>query len=187
MTRRLSVMLTCVGLLLLAGSSRPRAVPGLLADLVVSKTATPAVVSPGGNITYTVTFSNTGLGSAFNVTGVDVDPANTTFSGFTSITQGSASAGGGTTNISFGTIPAGGSATLIFSVLVNPATPLGTVISNTVTGATTSSETTTANNSATVTTVVVGAVPSIGVVFGILLAGALGVVAWFSLRRRPIA
>jgi len=49
------------------------------ADLAVTKTASPATVDTGTNITYTITVANSGANSAANVTLTDNLPAGTTF------------------------------------------------------------------------------------------------------------
>jgi uncharacterized repeat protein (TIGR01451 family) len=49
------------------------------ADLALSTAATPAIVFPGNNITYTQTVTNNGPASAAGVTFTETVPANTTF------------------------------------------------------------------------------------------------------------
>ena len=184
------VRLSTLGLVCLALIGTATRAAGQLAptvDLVVTKSDSPDPVAAGSLITYTITFSNTGTGAATNVNGSDTIPANTTFSTFIGISQGSAVFSAGVITLSFGTIAAGGSATLTFQVLVNPATPPLSVILNTVTGTTDSTETSTANNSFTANTQVVAAVPAMGAVFRWLLIASLPLMGWLALRRRLIA
>jgi uncharacterized repeat protein (TIGR01451 family) len=47
--------------------------------LAIGKTATPNPVAPGGTITYTITYANTGNASATGVVIADAVPTNTTF------------------------------------------------------------------------------------------------------------
>ncbi len=58
-------------------------------DVAIVKTVAPAVVVPGGAITYTLSFSNTGTGLLSNVTISDTIPLSVTISGVTSSTFGS--------------------------------------------------------------------------------------------------
>jgi uncharacterized repeat protein (TIGR01451 family) len=48
------------------------------ADLVITKTVTPATANPGDTITYTIAFTNTGLGLASGVVITDVVPVSVT-------------------------------------------------------------------------------------------------------------
>src|SRR5256712_182310 len=94
--------------------------------LSVSKTAAPNPVNAGGNITYTLTYSNSGNENATGVVLSDAIPANTTF---VSASAPGAPAGGVVTwNI--GNLAAGtsGSATLV--VRGNSPLANGTVINN---------------------------------------------------------
>jgi uncharacterized repeat protein (TIGR01451 family) len=134
-----------------------------LADLVITKIDSPERVQAGDEITYIVTVTNNGPDDAQNVTVVDVVPANTTFSGFQGISQGSVGFVGATNTITaiFGTIPAGGSANFTFVVTVDAPLPDPSIISNT---ATASSDTYDANldNNATTQFTIVGHIASAG-------------------------
>jgi len=127
-----------------------------LADLVITKSDSADPVQAGDNITYTLTVTNNGPNDAQNVTAFDLVPANTTFAGFLSITQGSASFSAATNDINavFGTIPAGGSATLTFVVAVDAGLPNPSIISNTATTASDADDPNLDNNSVTQFTVV---------------------------------
>src|SRR5207302_5533251 len=109
------------------------------ADVGVTKTDSPDPVVPGTSLTYTVTITNSGPTTAQNVTFTDAVPANTTFvsamqTSGPSFSLISPPAGGG--GIVTGTAAAlAASASAIFQIVVhvNPATPGGTIISNTAT------------------------------------------------------
>jgi uncharacterized repeat protein (TIGR01451 family) len=156
------------------------------ADISVNKTDSPDPATPGANVTYVVSAANGGPDEALNVTATDVIPAGLTFAGFISITQGSAAFSAGTMTANFGTIPSGGSANVQFAATVGAGVAPGTVISNTVTAATSTSDPNGTNNSDTETTLVVGAVPTIGP--WLLAAAALLLLALpaIGLRRRSI-
>jgi uncharacterized repeat protein (TIGR01451 family) len=99
--------------------------PGLAPGLTISKSA-PATVASGANLTYTISYSNTGTANATNVIIRDPLPAGTTF---VSATNGGTLMGG---NVVFniGTVNAGaGTQTVSFTVTVNTAAG-GTVDNN---------------------------------------------------------
>ncbi len=54
-------------------------VPNSSADLIISKTASPATVAPGGQITYSLLVQNCGPVAAVNVVVSDPLPSGTTF------------------------------------------------------------------------------------------------------------
>jgi uncharacterized repeat protein (TIGR01451 family) len=127
-----------------------------LADLGVSKIAGAGTVSPGGNITYTVTVNNNGPSDAASVAMMDVVPTGTTFvsntqtPGPTTFACTNPTVGGtGTINCTAASLPAGGSATFTIVVQNNTSNLGGTQISNTAEVSTTTSESTLANNSST--------------------------------------
>jgi len=95
-------------------------------NMTISKTDSPDPVVAGNNITYTLSYANTGGASATNVVISDTVPTNTTF---VSATAGGAF-GGGITTWNLGTVISGGSGTV--QMVVQVASPLanGTVISN---------------------------------------------------------
>ena len=91
--------------------------PGLAPGLTVSKTA-PATVDPGANLTYTISYSNTGTQNASNVVIKDPLPAGTTFVSAT----GGGSLVGSNVVFNIGTVVAGAPAqTVSFTVTVNTA------------------------------------------------------------------
>ena len=130
------------------------------ADVSVTKTDTPNPVVPGGNITYTITVSNTGSSDAQAVLLSDLVPTDTTF---VSLAQNSGAAftlsspavgGTGTASASIATLAAGASATFTLVVAVDAGVLDGTTISNTATVATTTADVNAANNTDTETTIV---------------------------------
>jgi uncharacterized repeat protein (TIGR01451 family) len=103
------------------------------ADLSVTKTASPDPVTPGTDLTYTITVTNSGPDPAPSALLGDALPAETTFVSLTvpggwSCTTPAVGAGGtvSCTHPSF----AVGNAVFTLVVHVNPATPAGTQISN---------------------------------------------------------
>ena len=107
------------------------------AQMIVTNTASPNPVLAGNTITYTQTGTNVGTGTANTPTLSENTPANTTFQsisypvGTTCTTP--AVGGTGAINCSSPTAPAGSSGTIQVVVLVAAATPVGTVINDTVT------------------------------------------------------
>ena len=96
--------------------------PGLAPGLTISKSA-PATVNSGSNLTYTITYDNTGSLNAANVVIKDPLPAGTTF--VNASNGGALVAGNVVFNI--GAVAAGaGPQTVTFTVLVHAA-PGGTV------------------------------------------------------------
>lgn len=101
----------------------------LCAVLHVSKTACPqSSVVPGGLLTYTISYSNSGTATADPATLVDTIPANTTVA---NSGGGTVSSNGSTVTWQVGPLAPGGSGTKTLIVLVNAAN--GATLSNTVT------------------------------------------------------
>src|SRR3989441_739252 len=94
--------------------------------LAVSKTDSPDPVAAGGNLTYTLSYSNTGNANATGVVLTDTVPANTTF---VSATAGGTLASGVVT-WSVGNLAAGASGSV--QMVVRVASPLanGTSLTN---------------------------------------------------------
>ncbi len=128
------------------------------ADLSVTNSGSPAVVAPGGNITYTQGLNNAGPFDAVNAIFTESIPANTTFqsisalAGWTCVTPAVGATGTITcTNPDF---VKGGSGTLTVVVKVGAATVSGTQIVDTDNITSGTSDPNLANNSSTVTTTV---------------------------------
>jgi uncharacterized repeat protein (TIGR01451 family) len=119
------------------GDARAQALA--LADLAVTKTALPASVPPGGDITYTITVTNGGPNDAQGVALADALPASTAFQslaappGWTCQTPPVGSAGQvlcGLPRLAAGA--AAGPQTFTLVVRTAPGAPAGTPIVNTV-------------------------------------------------------
>ena len=128
------------------------------ADLSVTNSGSPAVVAPGGTITYTQTVANAGPFDAVNAVFSESIPANTTFQsinnlgGWTCSTPGPG--GTGTITCTNPDFASGGSGTFTVVVNVSGTAPTGTEIIDVdnITSGTTDPNL--ANNSATVVTTV---------------------------------
>jgi uncharacterized repeat protein (TIGR01451 family) len=128
-----------------------------VADVSVTKTATPSPVVAGTSLTYVVTARNNGPSTAQNVSISDPVPAGSAFVQLSSVSGGGtcmvppAGATSGTVSCSWASIASGAQQTATFSV--RPlASSAGGTIDNTVTIATTTVENTPANNSFTLNT-----------------------------------
>ncbi len=97
--------------------------------LSVEKVGAPQSVLPGGQLTYTVTVTNTGLFDAAGVVATDVLPGEVALVS----TNGCAEDPTAVPTCTLGTIVAGGSAQYTIIVTVGAATPPGTVLTNAVT------------------------------------------------------
>jgi len=126
-------------------------------DVGVTKVDTPDPVTAGQNITYTITLTNGGTGTAAanSVTLTDALPANTTFVSFTPPTGWTFTNTNGsiTAKNTTGTLAPNGTATFTYVVMANTNSPLGTTITNTA-NVTATGDINNANNSATATTTV---------------------------------
>ena len=99
--------------------------------LTLTKAVAPTSAIPGGAVTYTLTYTNTGAANATNVTLTDVLPANMTF-------QNGTATGGGVYNVAtrtlswaIGALPFGRSGTMTFKASVNVGVAAGTLLNNT--------------------------------------------------------
>jgi uncharacterized repeat protein (TIGR01451 family) len=129
------------------------------ADVEVDK-AGPATVTPGDNMSYTITVDNNGPSDAVNLSFTDAVPTGTTFVSVTTPagwTRTDAVPAGGTGNITFtrASFPAGG-ATSTFTLVVNANLGLadGTIITNTVSVTSPTADPVPANNTDSVMTTV---------------------------------
>ena len=127
-------------------------------DLSVTETVSPSVVAPGGTITYTITFTNTGTTNAATAALFMRTPANTTYNsvlpqgGWTCTNPGVGNAGAITCTRA--TFNANTTATFVIVVTVGAATPAGTQILQNVNGTSNTADTNGQNNSASATVLV---------------------------------
>jgi uncharacterized repeat protein (TIGR01451 family) len=130
---------------------------GASADLSVTKVDSPDPVEAGANITYTITVDNAGPSNAASVSLSDTLPAETTFislpwpAGWSCTDPGVGM--GGAISCSIASLPPG-SSVFTLTVLVDPATADGTVISNTATVSSSTSDPDSDNDDDTATTTV---------------------------------
>ena len=120
-----------------------------IADIAVVKTATPTVVTPGGNVTWTLVATNNGPNPADNATIVDSLPAALTLVSFTAPAgwdcSGSVTGNPGKLSCTKPTMGVNESGTFTLSTTV-AAAAAGTTINNIAVVSTTTTETTTSNN-----------------------------------------
>jgi large repetitive protein len=125
------------------------------ADLAVTKSAAPATVAAGGNITWTIGVTNNGPNDATNVTLSDTLPANTTF---VSLNQTSGPTfnctTGATVTCTIATLTAGTSASFTLVAQTSPSTPAGTISNTATVTAASPFDPTPGNNTATSNTTV---------------------------------
>jgi|CXWL01.1.fsa_nt_gi uncharacterized repeat protein (TIGR01451 family) len=130
---------------------------GASADLAVTNVDTPDPVSPGSNLTYTITLANAGPSNAAAATLTDTLPAGTTFVSLASPGGWSCSTpavgAGGTVSCSNAAF-APGSPVFTLVVQVGAAVAPGTVLSNTATAGASTSDPNPGNDSQTATTAV---------------------------------
>jgi uncharacterized repeat protein (TIGR01451 family) len=139
------------------------------ADLSVTKTGSPNPVSPGANLTYTITVANAGPDHARDVVLTDVLPPFTTFvsehheTATFGICSTPAVGGTGTVTCTGETVFVLQSSTFTLVVKVDANTPDGTIISNTATVSSATPDPDLTNNSATETTRVSAPDPDLAV------------------------
>ncbi len=132
-----------------------------IADLSVTKTASPDPVTTGDNLTYTVTVTNNGPDPATSVTVTDNLPAETTFVSCSSTGGGVCGGSDNNRTVTFALLPSGASETITFVANVNCSVADGTVISNTATVSSSTPDPNPNNNSSTATTTASNPPPTI--------------------------
>lgn len=130
-------------------------VEAAIADLSITKIASPEPVQSGFNLTYTITITNNGPHNADNITFTDTVPTGTTF---VSLTGGSGCStpplgGTGTITCALGSLPPGAMRMLTLVVNVNAAP--GDTVTNTATVNSATMDPTMTNNTATTMTAVI--------------------------------
>jgi uncharacterized repeat protein (TIGR01451 family) len=123
-------------------------------DLVVTLSAVPNPVMPGGTLTYTITAINKGTTIADNVTVADSLPDSVAFVSCSSIGGGICLGSGNDRRVGFGALLPGTSATITLVTRVNDSIANGTVISDTATITSAANDANPADNVATITTAV---------------------------------
>jgi len=121
---------------------------GEVCDLAVTNTGTPSPVTVNSDITYTQVVTNNGPSSCSGATFTEAFPANTTFVSLTPVPTGWTCTTTGSISCTDPSFAPGTTST--FPVIVKVTG--GTLITDTVTVASTTHDTNTANNAATVTT-----------------------------------
>jgi uncharacterized repeat protein (TIGR01451 family) len=140
------------------------------ADLSVTEVDNPDPVLAGNNLTYTITVTNAGPNPAADVSLNATLPAGTTFVSLSSPAGWSCTISG-TVSCSKGSVPVGFSVfTLI--VAVASSTPIGTILTNAATIASSTSDPNPGDNGATATTAVSTPVSGTKSVSGILTPGS---------------
>ena len=151
------------------------------ADMIVSKFAGPGPVPAGGDLTYTITVSNNGPSDGQSIILSDTVPVGTTFVSFTApagwATTTPPVGGTGTVTSTISSF-AGGSPAAVFTLVVHvpPATPPGSLISNTAIVSSATADPNPSNNNSTVVSSVTaasGTVPALSPLMLALLAAAL--------------
>lgn len=131
-----------------------------VADLAATMTASPSTTTPGGDLTYTITVINNGLGNAANVALTDAVPANTTFvsqaqnSGPAFAVSGPPAGGTGTVTWTVAILASGQSATFTLIVRVSAGAANGSTVSNTANVGSTTSDPNPGNNSVSTSTLI---------------------------------
>jgi uncharacterized repeat protein (TIGR01451 family) len=122
-------------------------------DLSVTNSGSPSPVTAGSNITYTQTVTNLGPSNCSTATLTEATPANTTFVSVAAVTTGGGTwtcPNTGPVSCTNPSVPPGSTGTITAIYKVTAGTTAGTIITDTVTAATTSHDTSSTNNSATV-------------------------------------
>jgi uncharacterized repeat protein (TIGR01451 family) len=151
MRMRRAVGVVAVVVLSLAGVAGIADAGVPFADLVVTKSDAPDPVTPTATLTYIISVTNSSTDSA-NVTVIDTLPAGTTF---LAGPAGCSLPVGGTFSCTGITLAGGANIALTVLVVVDAATPAGTVLINTATATSDLPDPNLVNNTATTTTTVV--------------------------------
>jgi uncharacterized repeat protein (TIGR01451 family) len=128
------------------------------ADLALTQSGTPNPVAAGTNLTYRLTVTNSGPSDAQGAVLTDALPSGTVFQSV-AVSQGTASAAGGTVTADLGTLPVGGTATVTVVVRIPPGTPGRLPLTNAASVVSSTPDPNPTNNSAAVTDTVVAPTP----------------------------
>lgn len=133
----------------------------LQVDVGITKSASPASVTLGGILTYTLTVTNNGPDTASGVSVVDTLPAGVTFNSATP-SQGTATQASGVVTAALGTIASGSSATITIVVTPTTANAVTGTITNTATVSVTETDSDATNDTAQAAAAVDFVMASIG-------------------------
>jgi uncharacterized repeat protein (TIGR01451 family) len=120
-----------------------------LADLSITKAASPEPVVTGSDVTYTITLTNNGPNAAQSVTVSDNLPTQTTLVSCNATGGGVCGGTGNNRTVTFSSLASGASATITLVATVNCAVADGFVISNTASASSDTNDPDTGNNSQT--------------------------------------
>jgi uncharacterized protein len=132
-----------------------------LADLSVTKGASPEPVITGSDVTYTISVTNNGPNTAQAVVVTDNLPAETTFVSCNATGGGVCSGTGNNRAVSFTALASGASETITIIATVNCEVANGTLIDNTAAVSSNTTDSDNSNNSDTVTTTASNPPPTI--------------------------
>jgi uncharacterized repeat protein (TIGR01451 family) len=156
-------------------------------DLGIAK-STPAVATAGGGVTYVLNLNNAGPSDAQSVTLTDPLPSSVRFA---SVSQTAGPAfncssppigSNGTVSCSLATLPSGGEASFQVKGTIDPATPIGTVISNSASVSSATTDTAGGNNSASASTSINAQIPTLSASALAALAVVFGAIAAIALK-----
>ena len=116
---------------LISATSIPFAVTATLPACTITTSASPAITVPGGLVTYTLAYHNTGNVALSNVMLSDTLPAAVSYVAGSASGNGSYAAASNTLNWSPGTLSAGSTGQMTFQVTVATTATVGSTISNT--------------------------------------------------------
>jgi uncharacterized repeat protein (TIGR01451 family) len=140
-----------------AASSNPQnSASGCLAtntaDVAIAETDSPDPVTVGSDITYSITVTNNGIGTAQSVAVTDNLPPGLTYVSCNSTGSGLCDGTGNSRSINFSSLAVGSAATITLAATVNGTG--GAIISNTTSVSAATADSNSSNNSATATTTV---------------------------------
>lgn len=156
------------------------------ANLVLQKSAAPAVLDPGQEISYTITLVQNGPSDAQSVTLTDALPANTSFVslvapiGYSCTTP--AAGATGTVTCTRAVLPPSTTDTFVLTVLVDPSATRGTTVTNTASVASVTTDPTPGNSTATAAVLIGAVIPALSPTMMLLLAGLLAIAAFRATR-----
>lgn len=150
-----------------------------IADLSVTKSASPEPVVTGSDVTYTITVANNGPDAAANVVVADNLPAQTTFVSCNSTGSGVCGGTGNNRTVTFASLSSGASETVTLVATVNCDVANAVVISNTASVSSDTDDPDSANDSQTAMTTASNPPPTIDCPDNIVLeptcpSGAVG-------------